>query len=115
MTKFSFPTQVSWEEIASEVSANTTDTEKLMIVMTYVFESGTADKSDIPSILAYFRRARWAQPSNLAATANHCAGKGWLTEVGQADSKKLWAITRKGYEAFKSKATTETTISEETS
>jgi TIR domain len=61
------------------------------------------DASDV-AVLAdeYFRRARWPRPSNLAATANHCASKGWLSEVERSEGRKTWRITRKGYDQIQS-------------
>jgi hypothetical protein len=89
---------MSWEEFASSLKRDTTDTERLMAAVIYrqAYE-GLA--STTVSVIAtdYFRRARWPRPTNLSATANHCASKGWLSEAGADDRKKYWCITRKGY------------------
>jgi hypothetical protein len=92
----------TWEEVASSMPSNSTDTERLMAAICYRFEHEQADSTDVAVIANdYFRRARWPRPTNLAATANHCAGKGWLSEAGRAEGRKLWRITRKGYDATK--------------
>ncbi len=88
----------TWEEFASSLPRNARDTERLMAAMYFRFEKENEDTTDAVVIADdYFRRARWPHPSNLAATANHCAGKGWISQVGQSDRRKLWRITRKGY------------------
>ena len=85
----------TWEEFASALPRNARDTERLMAAVCYRFEVENADTTDI-GILAndYFRRARWPRHTNLSATPNHCASKGWHSEPGQADGRKLWRITR---------------------
>jgi hypothetical protein len=94
----------TWEEVASSVPQSATDTERLMVAVRYRFENDQTDVTDMTVIVNdYFRRARWPRPTNLAATANHCASKGWLSEAGHAEGRKLWRITRKGYEATKLK------------
>ena len=97
-------TVATWEEVASSLPHDLTDTEWLMAAVCYRFEHEQIDSTDV-SVIAndYFRRARWPHPTNLAATANHCAGKGWLSEVGRVDGRKFWRITRKGYESIKSR------------
>ncbi len=76
-----------------------------MVAVRYRFEHDQADTTDIGVIVNdYFRRARWPRPTNLAATANHCASKGWLSEAGRVEGRKIWRITRKGYEATKLQA-----------
>jgi len=91
----------TWEEFASGLPRDASDTERLMVAMCYRFEVENVAMTDM-SIIAndYFRRARWVRPSNLAATANHCASKGWLSEAGQSEGHKLWRITRKGYDSI---------------
>ncbi len=94
---------ITWEEIASNLPQSATDTERLALAVYYRFDSEQVDVTDV-SVIAddYFRRARWTHPSNLPATANHCASKGWLSEAGKSDGKKLWRITRKGHDYIKS-------------
>jgi hypothetical protein len=102
MSLMSLPQSLTWEEVASNVPQNATDTERLMVAVRYRFENDQADTTDMTVIVNdYFRRARWPRPTNLAATANHCASKGWLSEAGRAEGRKLWRITRKGYDATK--------------
>lgn len=97
---------VTWEEYASNLPRNASDTERLMAAVCYRFENEQIDVTDVSAIANdYFRRARWPRPSNLSATANHCASKGWLSEAGQADRRKLWRVTRKGYNSIKSDVT----------
>lgn len=103
VASFEFPQHKTWEEIASDIPSSTPDTEKLMWVMLHAFDSGLSDKLDMPKVLDFFRRARWSKPTNLSATANHCASKGWLTEAGQDENRKLWAITCKGHTEFSSR------------
>jgi hypothetical protein len=93
---------VSWEEMASAFPRKAKDIERLMVAMYYRFQHGKVDTSDV-SVIAdeYFRRAQWHRPINLAATANHCASKGWLTESGKSERRKLWRITRKGFSHIK--------------
>jgi hypothetical protein len=75
-----------------------------MAVVLYRFEHEGTDATDVSVIITeYFRRARWPRPTNLSATANHCGGKGWLSEVGQVEGRKLWRITRKGYDSIKTR------------
>jgi hypothetical protein len=94
----------SWEEFASELPRNASDTERLMAAVCYRFEFENVDTTDIGVVANdYFRRARWPRPTNLSATANHCAGRGWLSEAGQAEGHKLWRITRKGHNSIKSR------------
>lgn len=90
---------VTWEEVASQLPRNASDTNRLMAAIYYRFEHEEADQSDVITIEnEYFLRARWPHPTNLAATANHCASKGWLSASAQSGGRKLWRITRKGYE-----------------
>ncbi len=89
----------SWEEFASCLPRTAHDTVRLMAAVFYRFEREEQDTTDTVVIAdEYFRRARWPRPSNLTATANHCAGKGWLAEAGQTDRKKIWRLTRKGHD-----------------
>lgn len=93
----------SWEEVASALSRNATDTERLMTAVYYRFDNEGVDSTDIAVIGSdYFRRGRWPRPTNLPATANYCASKGWLSEAGKSHGHKLWRITRKGYDHVKS-------------
>ena len=95
----------TWEEVASGIPQSATDTERLMVAVRYRFEHDQVDTTDMIVIAGeYFRRARWPRPTNLAATANHCASKGWLSEAGRTEGRKLWRITRKGYDATKLQA-----------
>jgi hypothetical protein len=88
----------SWEEMASALPRDATDTHRLMVAVYFRFQHEQTDTTDMSAIANdYFRRARWPRPINQSATANHCASKGWLSEVGKADGRKLWRITRKGY------------------
>jgi len=96
--------RLSWEEFASTLPRTCRDTERLIAAILYRFEQEGVDATDVSVIVTeYFRRARWPRPTNLSATANHCASKGWLSEAGQADGRKLWRITRKGYDSIKSR------------
>jgi hypothetical protein len=102
MDKVKFGT-VSWEEIASAFPHQAQDMERLMLAVYSRFQYEKADVSDVTTIVAdYFRRARWPRPTNLAATANHCASKGWLSEVGRTERRKMWRITHKGYDHVES-------------
>ena len=93
-----------WEEFAATLPRNAPDTERLMAAVLFRFEQEEADVTDVAVIVNdYFRRARWPRPTNLSATANHCASKGWLSEAGQADGRKLWRITRKGHHAIRAR------------
>jgi len=97
-----FDSVSTWEEFASVLPRNSSDTERLMTAVCYRFEVEKADVTDVGVIVNdYFRRARWPRPTNLSATANYCASKGWLSEAGQTDGRKLWRITRKGYDSIK--------------
>ena len=90
---------ISWEEVASTLARKAPDLDRLMLAIYYRFQHEQAEVSDVTTIVDdYFRRARWVRPTNLAATANHCASKGWLTEAGKNEGRKLWRITRKGYD-----------------
>jgi hypothetical protein len=95
---------IAWEEFASNLPRTATDTERLMAAVCYRFEIENVDATEM-SVIAnnYFRRARWPRPVNLAATANYCAGKGWLSEVGKTDKCKFWCITRKGHDSIMSR------------
>lgn len=89
----------AWEEFASCLTRDAGDTDRLMTAIFFRFEKEAIDATDAVIIANdYFRRARWTRPVNLAATANYCAGKGWIAEIGQADGRKLWRITRKGHD-----------------
>ncbi len=93
------PAQQSWEEFASSLPRSASDTDRLMAAVFFRLQHESSDITDAVVVAnEYFRRARWPRPSNLAATANHCAGKGWLTETGRTDRRKLWRMTRKGRE-----------------
>lgn len=99
-----FTKALTWEEFAASLPKNANDTEKLMTAICYHFEAENADTVVIKTIANnYFRRARWSRPINLSATANYCASKGWLSEVGRSKSQKFWKITKCGYETIKSK------------
>ena len=94
----------TWEEFAASLPKNTSDTEKLMAAICYHFEIENNDTAEISTITnTYFRRARWPQPVNLSATANYCASKGWLSEAGKEKSRKLWKITKRGYDNIKTR------------
>src|SRR5689334_16558837 len=81
----------SWEEFASQLPHDLSDTERLMAAVFFRADHESIESTDMTVIATdYFRRARWSRPSNLAATANHCASKGWLSEVGQNNNRKLW-------------------------
>ncbi len=89
----------TWEEVASNLPRKAKDIERLMVAMYYRFRFENCDFSDVAEIAdEYFRRARWPHPTNLAATANHCASKGWLSEAGKSEGRKMWRITRKGHD-----------------
>lgn len=99
-----FTNTVTWEEFAASLPRSATDTEKLMTAICYHFEAENADTVEIKTVTNnYFRRARWSRPVNLSATANYCASRGWLSEVGQTKSRKTWKITKNGYETIKAK------------
>lgn len=103
MTTQLFSSTPSWEEIASTLARDASDTMRLMVAIYHRFENEGADSTDIGTVLRdYFRRARWPRPTNLPATANHCAGKGWLSEAGKSEGRKFWRITRKGYDYVRS-------------
>lgn len=103
MSQQSFPEQ-TWEEIASECGRTMTDTERFLAVLVYRLDhEDDTEGTDMPTALGFFQRARWNRPSNLAATANHAAGRGWVTQVGHSERRKLWRCTRKGFEYFKSR------------
>ena len=94
----------TWEEFASNLPRNASDTERLMTAICYRFEAEKVDQTDMSVITKdYFRRARWPRPVNLAATANHCASKGWLSETGRSKNRKFWRITRRGFDSIKAK------------
>ena len=94
----------TWEEFAATLPKSANDTEKLMTAICYHFDAENADTVEIRTIANnYFRRARWSRPVNLSATANYCASKGWLSEIGRVKSQKLWKITKRGYEIVKAK------------
>jgi hypothetical protein len=94
----------TWEEFASSLPKNAADTDKLMAAVCYLFEVENSDTADIKTITSnYFRRARWSRPVNLSATANYCASKGWLSEIGRSNSQKQWKITKRGYETIKAR------------
>ncbi len=99
-----FTNIATWEEVAASLPKTAADTDKLMMAICYHFEVENNDTAEIGTITSnYFRRARWSRPVNLSATANYCAGKGWLSEAGKAKSKKLWKITKRGYEIIKAR------------
>jgi hypothetical protein len=94
----------TWEEYASSLSNNATDTERLVLAVSYRFEIENTETTDMTVIANdYFQRARWIKPINISATANHCARKGWLSVAGRADRRKIWRITRKGYTSIKAR------------
>lgn len=94
----------TWEEFAASLPKNAADTDKLMAAICYYLEVENADTAEIRTIINnYFRRARWSRPVNLSATANYCAGRGWLSEAGRSNSQKLWRITKRGYETVKAR------------
>ncbi len=99
--------EISWEEFASNLPRTLSDSERLLAAIYFRSTYESNNTSDVAVIQRdYFRRARWHQPSNLAATANHCAGKGWLSEAGRDDKRKLWRITNKGSSHIFSAVTT---------
>jgi len=99
-----FENKTVWEEYASSLPNKTTDTERLMAAVCFRFEVENMDTTDVTVVANdYFRRARWPRPVNLSATANHCASRGWLTEVNRAKNHKTWRITRKGYETIRNR------------
>ncbi len=98
MSSQMFNSAPTWEDVASSLPRDAADMDRLMAAIYYRFQHEQADVSDVGTLNnEYFRRARWPRPTNLAATANHCASRGWLSEAGQADGRKLWRITRKGH------------------
>jgi hypothetical protein len=100
----SFIDTKTWEEYATSLPKNAPDTDKLMAAVCYHFEIENNEIAEIKTITTnYFRRARWSRPINLSATANYCAGKGWLSEAGKSNSQKLWKITKRGFDTIKAK------------
>ena len=94
-----FETAPTWEEVASDLSRKAKDTERLVTAVYYRMRYEKVDATDVTAIAdEYFRRARWPRPTNLASTANHCASKGWLTEAGKDERRKVWRITQRGYD-----------------
>jgi len=99
----SFDDQQTWEEFASTVPRDATDTLRLIAAVYFraeVEQNTSIDIAEIPG--GYFRRARWARPINLWATANHCASRGWLAEVGRGKNRKVWKLTKTGSAAVRS-------------
>ena len=97
---------ISWEEYASSLPRSASDTERLMAAFIFRLEHEGVDTSEVANIADnYFRRARWPRPSNLFATANHCAAKGWLSEDSKIKGRKTWRVTRKGYDSLKKSIT----------
>jgi len=104
--EINFDTNLAWEEFASSLPRNASDTDRLMAAVTFRFEYEGVDITDVSVITKeYFRRARWPRPVNLSATANYCAGRGWISESGKNNKHKLWRVTRKGYESLKTRIT----------
>jgi hypothetical protein len=96
----------TWEEFASTLPRNASDTDKLLAAICYKVETENANEADISEIANhYFRRARWARPVNLSATANYCASKGWLSEAGHSKNRKVWKLTKHGYTTIKARTT----------
>lgn len=94
----------TWEEFAATLPRDSTDTLRLMAAACYRVEVEQTDAVDVGEIVNhYFRRARWAHPVNLSATANYCASRGWLSEVGRSKNRKVWKITKHGYTTTKSR------------
>jgi len=94
----------TWEEFAAFLPKTAPDTDKLMFAAYYRSETENNEMAGTKTITTtYFRRARWHRPINLSATANYCASKGWLSEVGRVKSQKLWRITKLGYETVNAK------------
>lgn len=93
----------TWEEVASDLPKATEAIYRVLAIFSYLLENEKTDSADVSTVLDYFRRAQWPQPTNISSLTNHCAGKGWLSQVGETKGKKIWRITRKGYDAFKSK------------
>lgn len=99
---------LTWEEVASDLPRTAPDTDRLMAAVYYRFEVEAVEVTDVTVIANdYFQRARWPRPVNLPATANYCAGKGWLSKAGTEGRAKRWRITRKGYEYIKGRMTSE--------
>jgi hypothetical protein len=98
----------TWEEFASTLPRNSTDTDKLMAAICYKVEVENNNVADISEIANhYFRRARWSRPVNLSATANYCASTGWLSEVTHTKNRKVWKMTKHGYAKIKARTTTQ--------
>jgi hypothetical protein len=94
----------TWEEFASCLPKNANDTDRLIAAVCYRYEFEKVDETEMSVISSgYFRRARWPHPVNLYATANYCASKGWLSEAGQSNNRKVWRITKRGFESFKNR------------
>lgn len=99
-----FNNNKTWEEFAAFLPKTAPDTDKLMFAAYYHSEAENNEIAETKTITTtYFRRARWHRPINLSATANYCASKGWLSEVGRVKSQKLWRITKLGYETVNAK------------
>ncbi len=90
----------SWEERASEMRKNNT-TLRVMAVLAYRLEFENVNRTDTSQISDYFRRVQWPLPQNLSSIANHLASRGSITRLGIEDGRKQWALTKKGYQAFK--------------
>jgi hypothetical protein len=88
---------ITWEEVASELPRSATDTQRFMTAIYYRFQIEGKDTSEVTAIeKEYFPRVRWPRPTNLSATANYCASQGWLTTGGIKEKRKQWSMTRKG-------------------
>ena len=97
---------VSWEEYASSLPRTASDTERLMTAFAFRLEHEGIDTAEVAIIADnYFRRARWPRATNLFATANYCAAKGWLSEDSKVNGRKTWRVTRKGYESLRARIT----------
>jgi hypothetical protein len=96
--------EITWEEYASALPRTATDTERLMAAFAFRLEHEGVDTAEVSLISDnYFRRARWPRPTNLFATANYCAAKGWLSEDSKTKGRKTWRVTRKGYESMRTR------------
>jgi hypothetical protein len=90
----------TWEEFAAKLPRSASDTDRLMAAVYYRVQVEANNSFVIAEIVnEYFRRARWPRPTNLSATANYCASRGWLSEVGREKNRKVWKLTRTGHAA----------------
>lgn len=91
-------TFVEWTD-GYEISSHA---HQFLAVAVYLYEEEKTTAFDHNIVMEFYDKARWKKPKNPADVIGKAANKGYFTETenDNDDGKKIWRITRTGYNTF---------------